>query len=315
MSRIAYVNGRYLDQRVAEVNVEDRGYQFGDGVYEVVHLHRGRFVDAARHLDRLERSLAEIRLRMPMTRAALALVLAEVARRNRVTEGLLYMQVTRGVARRDHAFPAAATPPGLVVTIRRIPPYPAGVEGWGIACITHPDERWARRDIKSVNLLPNCLARQAAREQGAFEAILYEPATDIVTEGAATTIWIVDAEGRIRTRHLDTAILPGCTRAALIAALEQAGIAWSERRFTRAELRDAREAFLTSATSFVKPILRVDGAPVGDGRPGPVTRRLFDLFARHVQGDPAPAEPAAGRGLDGPPAPPGSGRAGTVRAA
>src|SRR3954464_11893308 len=203
MSRIAYVNGRYLDQREASVNIEDRGYQFGDGIYEVVHLHDGRFIDEHRHLDRLERSLREIRLPMPMSRAALRLVLEEVARRNRVTEGLLYMQVTRGVARRDHAFPAKPAPPARVVTVKRIPPYPADVDKWAAACITHPDLRWARRDIKSVNLLPNCLARQAAREQGAIEAILYDEATGLVTEGAATTFWIVDEHGAIRTRQLD----------------------------------------------------------------------------------------------------------------
>ena len=285
MSRIAYVNGRYLDQRLAEVNIEDRGYQFGDGIYEVVHLHAGRFIDEDRHLDRLERSLREIRLPMPMARAALRHVLAEVARHNRVTEGLLYMQVTRGVARRDHAFPAKPVPPALVVTVKRIPPYPTDAESWAGACITHPDLRWARRDIKSVNLLPNCLARQAAREQGAMEAILYDEATSMVTEGAATTFWIVDEHGAIRTRHLDHVILPGCTRGALLAELQAAGIAFEERDFSLDEMRRAREAFITSATSFVKPITRIDGQPVGDGRVGPVTRRLFDLFARHVKGD------------------------------
>lgn len=289
MSRIAYVNGRYVDQRLAAVNIEDRGYQFGDGIYEVVHLYDGRFVDEDRHLDRLERSLREIRLPMPMTRLALRHVLAEVGRRNRVTEGLLYMQVTRGVARRDHAFPAPTrngpVPPALVVTVKRIPAYPADVDRWASACITQPDLRWARRDIKSVNLLPNCLARQAAREQGAIEAILYDEATGMVTEGAATTFWIVDEHGVIRTRHLDHVILPGCTRGALLAELAAAGIGFEERDFSVEEMRRAREAFITSATSFVKPITRIDGAAVGDGAVGPVVRRLFDIFARHVKGD------------------------------
>ncbi|RAI60446.1 D-amino-acid transaminase [Roseicella frigidaeris] len=285
MSRIAYVNGRYLDQRRAEVNIEDRGYQFGDGIYEVVHLHGGRFIDEDRHLDRLERSLREIRLPMPMTRAALRHVLTEVARRNRVGEGLLYMQVTRGVARRDHAFPRTPVPPALVVTVKRIAPFPQDVERWAAACITLPDLRWARRDIKSINLLPNCLARQAAREQGALEAILYDAADGMITEGAATTFWIVDEAGAIRTRHLDQVILPGCTRAALLDELRQAGIPCEERAFSLDEMRRAREAFLTSATSFVKPITRIDGEPVGDGEVGPVVRRLFEIFARHVQGD------------------------------
>ncbi|MGY4800090.1 D-amino-acid transaminase [Teichococcus aerofrigidensis] len=284
MSRIAYVNGRYVPQRHASVNVEDRGYQFGDGIYEVVHLYGGGFVDEDRHLDRLERSLREIRLPMPLSRQALSHVLLEVARRNRVTEGLLYMQVTRGVARRDHPFPAEPVPPALVVTVKRIKPYPRSIDGWGGDAITLPDLRWARRDIKSLNLLPNVLARQAAREQGAIEAILYEEESGLVTEGAATTFWIVDEAGRIRTRPLSHDILPGCTRGALMAELRQAAISYDETPFTLEDLARAREAFITSATSFVKPILRIDGRPVGDGAPGPVTRRLFDIFSRHVTG-------------------------------
>jgi len=282
MSKIAYVNGAYLPQREASVNIEDRGYQFGDGIYEVVHLHRGRFVDEGRHLDRLERSLKEIHLPMPMARAALRLVLLEVARRNRVSDGLLYMQVTRGVARRDHAFPKQPVPVALVVTVRHIPPYPTDVERWTITAITHPDQRWERRDIKSINLLPNVLARQVAREAGSAEAILYDEATGMVTEGAATSFWIVDAAGVLRTRHLDQVILPGCTRGALIAEMEAAGIAYSLEPFSLDEVRAAREAFLTSATSFVKPIVQIDGQDVGDGKVGPVSRRLFDVFSRHV---------------------------------
>jgi D-alanine transaminase len=267
MSRIAYVNGRYVAQRAACVNVEDRGYQFGDGIYEVVHVHDGRCIDEDRHLDRLERSLREIRLPMPMPRAVLRLVLREVARR-------------------DHAFPADPVPPALVVTIKRIPPYPTDVDRWAAAAITLPDLRWARRDIKSVNLLPNVLARQAAKEQGAIEAVLYDEATGAVTEGAATTFWIVDEHGVLRTRHLDHAILPGCTRDALLAELREVGLPYEERGFTLEEARRAREAFITSATSFVKPITRLDGEPVGDGTAGPVVRRLFDLFTRRVKGPP-----------------------------
>ena len=286
MSRVAYVNGRWLDQRLASVNIEDRGYQFGDGIYEVVHVYRGRFIDEDRHLARLDRSLREIRLPEPMPRAALLQVMRELVRRNRIAEGLLYMQVTRGVSRRDHAFPRRPVPPALVMTIKRIPPYPTDVDAWAASAITWPDQRWARRDIKSVNLLPNVLARQAAREAGAIEAILYDEETGMVTEGAATSFWIVDEHGALRTRHLGHAILPGCTRDALIAELAEAGIAHEEREFTLEETRRAREAFLTSATSFVKPITLLDGRPVGEGTVGPVTRRLFDLFARHVQGGP-----------------------------
>lgn len=285
MSKIAYVNGRYLPQSEASVNIEDRGYQFGDGIYEVVHLHDGRYVDEDLHMARLERSLGEIALPMPMSRAALSMVLREVAQRNRVREGLLYMQVTRGVSRRDHAFPTKPVPPALVVTIRRVAPFPIDVDKWQAACITLPDLRWARRDIKSVNLLPNCLARQKAREQGAIEAILFDEKTGMVTEGAATTFWIVDENGAIRTRFLDNVVLPGCTRAALMAELRTLGIEYDEREFSVEEMRRAREAFITSATSFVKPITKIDGQPVGDGTVGPVVRKLFEIFARHVKGD------------------------------
>ena len=283
MSRIAYVNGRYLPQRDASVNIEDRGYQFADGIYEVVHMHRGRFIDADRHLARLERSLGEVRIAAPMGQAALRHVLGEVARRNRVRDGLIYMQVTRGVARRDHAFPAQPVPPALVVTAQRIPPYPSDIGAWSGRAITHPDERWARCDIKSTGLLPNVLARQAAREQGAIEAILID-GDGMVTEGAATSLWIVDAKGVVRTRHLDHGILPGCTRDALLTLMAEAGVTFEQRAFSEAELRLAPEVFLTSATGFVKPLLAVDGRAVGDGTPGPVTRRLFGLFARHVTG-------------------------------
>ncbi len=291
MSKIAYVNGRYVPQPEAAVNIEDRGYQFGDGIYEVVHVFRGRFVDEDRHLARLDRSLREIRLPEPMPRAALLQVMRELVRRNRVAEGLLYMQVTRGVARRDHAFPPRPVPPALVMTIKRIPPYPRDAGAWAAAAISRPDLRWARRDIKSVNLLPNVLARQEAREAGAVEAILFDEETGVVTEGAATSFWIVDEHGALRTSRLGRAILPGCTREALVAELAEAGIAHEEGDLTLEDARRAREAFLTSATSFVKPIIRLDGEPVGEGGVGPVTRRLFDLFARHVQGGPrnAPA--------------------------
>lgn len=283
MSRIAYVNGAYVAQREASVNVEDRGYQFADGIYEVVYVMGGRLVDETLHLDRLERSLREIRIAMPMTRPALLHVLREVIQQNRITEGLVYMQITRGVARRDHAFPAASVPPAMVVTVRRTAPYPRDVDAWAVKAVTHPDQRWARCDIKSVALLPNVLAKQAAREQGAAEALLID-ADGFVTEGSSTSAWIVDAHGVLRTRPLGHSILPGCTRAALVTMLADEGIVLEERAFSAAELGDAREVFMTSATSFVRPITTVDGQVVGDGTPGPVTRRLFAMFARHARG-------------------------------
>ena len=282
MSRIAYVNGRYVPQAEACVHVEDRGFQFADGVYEVIHIFGGRFVDEERHLARLDRSLGEIAIVPPMVRPALRLVLAEMAHRNRVREGLVYLQVTRGVARRDFPFPANPVPATLVMTCRRTPPYPKDVAKWAITASVQPDQRWARCDIKSTGMLAQVLAKQAAREAGAQEAILVD-AHGRVTEGGSSTVWIVDADGVLRTRHLDHAILPGCTRGALLALIEQAGLVAEETGFSEDELRAAREVFITSATSFVKPVTAVDGAPVGTGEIGPVTRRLFDLFAQHAK--------------------------------
>ncbi|MBV8095337.1 MAG: D-amino-acid transaminase [Acetobacteraceae bacterium] len=281
MSRVAYVNGRYLPQRAAVVNIEDRAVQFADSIYEVVHFYNARFIDEQGHLGRLERSLREISLTCPISPQGLRQVLREVAARNRLTHGLLYIQISRGVARRDHAFPTQPTRPTLVVSAKRLPAYPATPDAWAVRAITYPDHRWGRCDIKATGLLPNVLARQAARTQGAAEAILIDR-DEMVTEGAATTVWMVDQSGALRTRPLDHAILPGCTREALAALLRDAGIDFEERAFSKAELYSASEIFLTGATSFVKPVVQLDNFPVGEGITGPVTRHLFELFARHV---------------------------------
>jgi D-alanine transaminase len=283
MSRIAYVNGRYVPHRQASVHVEDRGYQFADGIYEVVYLHRGRLIDADLHLGRLARSLREVRIDLPLGLEALLVILGEVQARNRLSSGLIYIQVTRGVARREHVFPRPGTRPSLVVTARRAPLFPKNLDSWHGAAITVADQRWARCDIKSVGLLPNVLAKQAAREQGAVEAIMIDR-DGMVTEGASTTVWIVDEAGVLRTRALSERILPGCTRAALAEELAACGMEFEERPFSAGELRAAREVFVTSATSFIKPMVRLDGQEVGDGTPGPVTRKLFDLFSRRMGG-------------------------------
>ena len=281
MSRIAYVNGRYVPHAHAVVHIEDRGYQFADGVYEVVYLHDGQLIDTKLHLDRLARSLGELRIAWPIGRQALDTVLREVVARNRRSDGLLYIQVTRGVARREHAFPPPGTRPALVVTLRAAAKLPQNLDGWTGSAITMADQRWARCDIKSIALLPNVLARQAAREQGVSEAILYD-AGGMVTEGATTSVWIVAADGALLTRRLSHAILPGCTRAALMEEAQAAGVAVQERAFSLPELRSAREVFLTGASSFLKPILRLDGQNVGNGEVGPVSRRLFELLGRRM---------------------------------
>ena len=284
MSRIAYVNGRYVPLSAAQVRVEDRGFTFGDGVYEVVYLHRGRLIDEDKHLNRLDRSLGDLRLSWPLGRAALAGIIREVVSRNRLqANGLVYIQVTRGAARREHVFPAAGTRPTLVVTARALASYPRDVDAWATTVITGPDQRWDRCDIKTVNLLPNVLAKQAAREAGAFEMAMVD-GEGMVTECASSNLWIVDETGQLRTRPLGHEILPGCTRAALSELLAGERVTLSETAFSLEELRRAREVFLTSATSFVRPVIRVDGTPVEDGKVGPITRRLFAAFARHVQG-------------------------------
>ena len=282
MSRIAFVNGRYLPHRQAAVHVEDRGYQFSDGVYEVCLFVNGRCLDLAPHLDRLERSLAALGIAMPMGRAALVSVMYRLMRRNRLATGTLYLQVTRGVAPRDHAVPAHPPRPALVMTARRfdLAALQRQQES-GIAVVTVPDERWKRCDIKSVSLLGNVRAREAAGAAGGAEAWMVDD-RGAITEGASSTAWIVDRDGRLVTRHLGPDILPGITRAVILSLAGESGIEIIERPFTVDEARQAREAFTASTTRFIMPVVRIDGRAVGDGRPGTLTRALIVRHWRHV---------------------------------
>ena len=283
MSRIAYVNGRYLPRHAAMVHIEDRGYQFSDGVYEVCEVRGGRMVDERRHMGRLHRSLEELRMRMPMSGAALGIVMRETIRRNRVRDGIVYLQITRGVARRDHAFPPPGTAPSVVVTARTLDV--AGNErtaAEGIAVITVPDNRWARVDIKAIALLPNVLAKQAARDQGAKEAWFVDGA-GLVTEGASTNAWIVTLGGKVVTHPVDNGILRGITRSVLIDVIKAQGLKFEERPFTVEEAYAAREAFVTSASQIVMPVVRIDGRPVGNGAPGLVATALRRDFHHHAE--------------------------------
>lgn len=274
MSRIAYVNGRYLPHRDASVHVEDRGYQFADGVYEVCEVLGGRLVDERRHLDRLDRSLRELFISAPMSRAALSAVLREVVRRNGVRNGMVYLQVTRGVARRDHAFPAPDTAPSVVVTTRRTDrEAQEALARKGVAVITVPENRWPRVDIKSVSLLPNVLAKQMAKEAGAREAWFVD-ADGYVTEGASTNAWIVTSDRTIVTRPADSGILRGITRTVAFEVAADLGYKIEERPFTVAEAHAADEAFISAATTVIMPVVRIDGTPVGTGVPGPVATAL-----------------------------------------
>ncbi len=282
MSRIAFVNGRYLPLRQAMVHVEDRGYQFGDAVYEVCEVRQGRLIDKRRHLARLRRSLGELQIKPPMSEAALSVVLREVVARNRIGYGIVYLQVSRGVARRDHGFPSPEVEPSVVVTAR---PLNArrneALAAAGIAVISVPDNRWGRVDIKTTGLLPNVLARQAAIAQGARDAWFVDK-DGMVTEAASANAWIVTEAGRVVTRPADQAILKGITRTVLFDVVKARGLAVDERAFTLAEAYAAREAFVTAASQIVLPVVRIDGHVIGDGKPGPLAtalRRAFHRFA------------------------------------
>ena len=280
MSRVAYVGGQYLPHRQAAVHIEDRGYQFGDGVYEVIAITRGRLVDEERHLVRLNRSLTELRINPPMSNAALKIVIREVVRRNSVDTGIVYLQVTRGVAPREHAFPKAAKPV-LVVTSRRSRPPDPRLGREGVAVITIPDIRWQRCDIKSVALVANVLGKQEAREASAYEAWQVD-GEGRVTEGTSTNAWIVTADNTVVTRAADHAILNGVTRAAIFDIIQREGYRLVERPFSVAEARAAREPFLTSTTADLLSVVRIDGAPVADGKPGPLSRKLREAYFVHA---------------------------------
>ncbi len=278
MPRIAYVNGRYVAHADATVHIEDRGYQFADGVYEVCEVARGYIVDMTGHLNRLDRSLRELSIGWPIARKAVEIVIGEVVRRNRVRNGLVYLQVTRGVAPRDHVFPSAHVRPALVVTSKRTDPDAALKRAeTGLKVITVPENRWDRVDIKSVGLLPNVLARQQAKVAGAQEAWFVD--TDgIVKEGAATNAWIVTRDGVLVTRPADHGILRGITRTTLFDVARSLGLTIEERGFTVAEAKGAREAFITAATTVVMPVVAIDGDPVANGHPGSVALSLRRAF-------------------------------------
>ncbi len=283
MSRIAYVNGRYLPFRDAKVHVEDRGYQFADSVYEVCEVRGGRLIDERRHMARLARSLAELSIPTPMSPRALGVVLRELVARNRIAYGLVYLQISRGVARRDPAFPPPRTAPTVVATAR--PLNRARNEALaekGISVVSVPDDRWGRVDIKTVGLLPNVLARQAAIDKGARDAWFVDNDGKI-TEAASANAWIVTPAGTLVTRHADHAILSGITRSVTLDVVKAQGLSVEERSFTLDEAYGAREAFETSATQIVMPVVSIDGHTIGDGKPGPVARALRRDFHRYAE--------------------------------
>ncbi|MFT3726779.1 MAG: D-amino-acid transaminase [Terricaulis sp.] len=274
MSAIAYVNGAYVPMANAGVSILDRGFQFADSIYEVWGVRDGRLFDRAAHMARLQRSLSELRITPPMGQHALWAVITETARRNRVRYGLVYLQISRGAAPRDHVFPNPAVSPTLIITAKNLDR--AAIEkraAAGIKVISTPEQRWARCDIKSVNLLPNVLARQHARENGAFEAWFVD-ADGFVTEGTSSNAFIVDAQGRLRTPPLSNHILHGVTRSALLEIARDRQMPVVEQAFTLAEAQSAREAFISAATNPAVGIVSLDGVQIGDGKPGPVANAL-----------------------------------------
>jgi D-alanine transaminase len=279
MSRIVYVNGAYLPEEEAKISIFDRGFIFGDGIYEVSAVLGGKLVDCDAHLVRLERSCGEIQLPLPWSRAELIAIHEELIARNAIDEGSIYLQVSRGAADRDFPFPADAKPSLVLFTqVRNLTNAPAAKTG--IKVVSCPDLRWERRDIKSVNLLAPVLAKQFAAEKGAQEAWMVEGG--VVTEGASSTAWIVKGKTLI-SRPLSNKVLPGITRKAVLAFLAESGFSFEEREFTLEEALDAEEAFITSATSFVMPVVSIDGHSIHNGAPGPATIRLREIYFDHAR--------------------------------
>lgn len=288
MARVAYVNGRYLPISDPAVPVEDRGLQFADSVYEVVLISAGRPIDEEPHLDRLNRSLGELGLAWPVSRAALKTITREVLHRNRIRDGIVYMQITRGAAPRNAAPFPAGLPTTLIMTARRVGTLDPEKIVDGIGVKTVPDIRWGRRDIKTTGLLPNALAKQSAIDAGFADAWQVDP-EGYVTEGSASNAWIVTTDNQLVTRPRSSEILWGITRARTMELAKSLGIEFVERPFTVAEAKTAKEAFLTSASSYVMPVTRIDDASIGNGQAGSVTMALAKGYLAYMtEGAPAP---------------------------
>ncbi len=277
MSRIAYIDGSYQPLNVPGIMVEDRGYQFADGVYEVCAVRGSKLLDEEMHLDRLDYSLSELKIPEPMSRAALRQIMRETLRRNHIRDGILYIQVSRGVAPRDHMY-APDIKPVLVMTARpmNMARRDSIMEN-GIEVISVPDQRWARCDIKSISLLPNVLARQSARDAKVQEAWQIDE-QGMVTEGAATNAWIVDKDNCLRTRPATNQILNGIVRQVILQCAKQSGLTVKEQPFSLDEALQAKECFSTASTMSVFPVVKIDGTPIADGKPGAVSRQLSEAY-------------------------------------
>lgn len=282
MSRIAYVNGYYVSHLDAAVHVEDRGYQFADGIYEVCEIRDSNLIDVKGHLDRLERSANELDMTMALGRRQLEFVMSEVCARNKVRDGLIYLQMTRGVAPRNHIFPDKDTPSSIVLTARSTPQAASEAKAaHGVSVITVPDNRWERVDIKTTSLLPNVIAKQKAKDAGAFEAWFVDDDGQI-TEGASTNVWIVTHDNVLVTRDASKGILKGITREGVLMTAERLQLKVEERRFSVAEAQNAKEAFITAATTVVVPVVKIDGKTVGEGTPGEISQKVRTYFHKYT---------------------------------
>jgi len=281
MSRIAYVNGQFVPHSMAAVHIEDRGYQFADGVYEVFAVHQGKPVGEQGHLDRLAHSLRELQINAPMKPGPMMIIVREIIRRNHVENGLVYLQITRGVAKRDHAFPENISS-SLVITAKKLPAIDKDKLREGVGVITIDDIRWARKDIKSVSLLPNVLGKQQAKEAGAYEAWQVDD-NGMVSEGTSSNAWIVTRDGELVTRPVSYDILNGVTRLAILEAAEKAGLRYVERAFSLEEAETAKEAFVSSSSSHVKAVTRINDKTVGNGHVGELTHQLLDLYLEYIE--------------------------------
>jgi D-alanine transaminase len=275
MSRTVYVNGSFVPEDEAKVSVFDRAFLFGDAVYEVTAVLDGQLLDFEAHLARLDRSLGEIALKAPLSHEALWALHTELIARNEVNEGIVYLEITRGVAERDFAYPETATP--TVVAFTQSRPLRANPYAeTGVKIITIPEIRWKRRDIKSTSMLAQAMGKQAAKLKGAYEAWMVEDGH--VTEGTSSTAFILDADGVVRTQPLGHHILPGVTRRAVLRLAKSESVRLEERPFSVTEALQAREAFMSAASAFVLPIVEIDGHKIGDGRPGPIARAFRALY-------------------------------------
>jgi D-alanine transaminase len=280
MSRIVYVNGSFVPEADAKVSVFDRAFLFAEGVYEVTAVLGGRALDLEAHLARLDRSLSEMEISPPLTRAELRALHQDLIAKNGVNEGIVYLEITRGPADRDFLYPEGAEPTVVAFTQSR-PLLDNPYAKSGVKVVTIPDIRWKRRDIKSTALLAQTMGKQAAKRRGAYEAWMVEDG--VVTEGTSSSAFILDIEGRLRTQPLGHHILPGVTRRAVMRLAEARGLTVEERPFTVAEAFQAREAFLTAASAFVLPVVEIDGVPIGTGKPGPVAAEFRRLYIEEAQ--------------------------------